>query len=121
MLVLCRKHGLLLYARYFPAEQDGKGGIDAFFGTQKRYLYSLQNKGTDTATPRQLFENLPARPRDNVKTELFEMDRAHIESMETDPEHADAIALFKRVKRFGEAIFDGKTLEISEYHGRVDL
>ena len=58
MLVLCKKHGMVLHARYFPAEQDGKGGIDAVFGTLERFPYALQNKGIDTATPRQLFENL---------------------------------------------------------------
>jgi hypothetical protein len=46
MIVLCKKYGMLLYARYFPAEQDGKGGIYAMFGTVKRFLYALQNKGT---------------------------------------------------------------------------
>ena len=111
----------MLCARYFPAEQDGKGGIDAIFGALKRFLYALQNKGIDTATPRQLFENLSSRPQTNFKTELFEIDRVQIEAMAADPEHAVALSLFKKLKRFGEAIFDGKTLQISEHHGRVDL
>jgi hypothetical protein len=121
MIVLCKKYGMLLYARYFPAEQDGKGGIDAMFGTLKRFLYALQNKGIDTATPRQLYENLSSRSQTNFKTELFEIDRSQIEVMASDPQHAVALVLFKRLQRFGEAIFDGKTLQISEYHGRVDL
>ena len=121
MLVLCRKYGILMYARYYPAEQDGKGGIDAIFATQKRFLYALQNKGIDTATPRQLYENLSSRPQNNFKTEMFEIDRARIAEMVEDPKHAVGVALFKRIKRFGEAVFDGKVLRISEYHGRVDL
>ena len=86
-----------------------------------RYLYALQNKGIDTATPRQLFENLSARPRANFKTELFDIDRDRIEAMVNDPDHAVGVSLFKRLKRFGEAIFDDHKLEISEYHGRADV
>jgi hypothetical protein len=121
MLVICRDHGLLLYARYYPAEQDAKGGIDAIFATLKRYLYALQNRGIDTATPRELFENVSSRPQQNFKTELFEIDRERIEELVNEPAHATAVGIFKRLKRFGDAVFDGKTLEISEYHGRVDL
>jgi hypothetical protein len=111
----------LLYSRYYPAEQDAKGGIDAIFATIKRYLYAMQNRGIDTATPRQLFENLSSRPHKNFKNELFEIDRTRIEDMINHPDHALALQLFSRLKRFGEAVFDGTTLQISEYHGRVDL
>jgi hypothetical protein len=123
MIVLCKKYGMLLYPRYFPAEQDGRGGIDdAMFGTLKRFLYALQNKGIDTTTPRQLYENLSSRSQSNFKTELFEIDRSQkIEVMASDLQHAVALVLFKRLQRFGEGIFDGKTPKISEYHGRVDL
>lgn len=41
--------------------------------------------------------------------------------MTADPQHAAGLALFRRLKRFSLGIFDGKVLEISEYHGRVDL
>jgi hypothetical protein len=41
--------------------------------------------------------------------------------MTADPHHAAGLALFRRLKRFSQGIFDGKTLEISEYYGRVDL
>jgi hypothetical protein len=41
--------------------------------------------------------------------------------MASAPQHAVALVWFKRLQRFGEAIFDGKTLQISEYHGHVDL
>ena len=109
MLSLSRKHGVLLCARCCPAEQDGKGGIEAVFGTMKRFLHALQNKGIDAATPR-LHENTSPRPQPNFKTELFEIDRARIEEMVSDPKHAAAVSLFKCLKRFGEAMFDGKTL-----------
>jgi hypothetical protein len=41
--------------------------------------------------------------------------------MTADPQHAAGLALFRRLKRFSLGMFDGKMLEISEYHGRVDL
>ena len=37
------------------------------------------------------------------------------------PKHDVGVALFKRLKRFGGAVFDGKTQSVSEYHGKVDL
>lgn len=52
MLWICHQNGVLLYARIFPETQDAKGGIDAHFATDKRWLYEMQDKGTDTATPR---------------------------------------------------------------------
>ena len=52
MLWICHQNGMVLYARIFPETQDAKGGIDAHFATDKRWLYEMQDKGTDTATPR---------------------------------------------------------------------
>ena len=52
MLWICHQNDMVLYARVFPETQDAKGGIDAHFATDKRWLYEMQDKGTDTATPR---------------------------------------------------------------------
>ena len=123
MLVICRRHGVVLRSYHHPGEQDAKGGVDAFFGTEKRHLYMLIDKGHDVATPRQLFNSLSAWPRSNVHVELYEINRDGIEELLDAPQHKAGVALFSRLKRFNEAVFDEatQTVEISEYHGQVDV
>jgi hypothetical protein len=66
MLVTRRSHGIVLRSFHHPNAQDAKGGIDACFGTKKRHLYGLVNKGCGVATPRQLFNCLSAWPKKTV-------------------------------------------------------
>jgi hypothetical protein len=123
MLVTCRENGIVLRSYHHPAEQDGKGGVDAFFGTLKRHLCSLIDKGNDVATPRQLFNSIAGWPRDNVHVEMYDINREGIDGLLAHPTHKAGVELFSRLKRFNGAVFDEttQTVEISEHHGQVDV
>jgi hypothetical protein len=123
MLVICRANGIVLRSFHHPNEQDAKGGIDAFFGTAKRQLCAMVNKGEDVATPRQLFNCLSAWSKKTVHVEMYDIKREAIEDLLESPTHKAGVELFSRLRRFNEAVYCEETgvVEISEYHGRVDV